>query len=1027
MTLLNIYELLLPMCWELSSFGFFLLGFLFLRMDDLFFRSKIRKVRGKPKKVGNDASARPQAQLHKSLQADLSAGNAKAALCAWRAGQRHVPTPVESLKVVAEAFLKAEPERLSQEIVEHIQTHKEVLYHSRTVTAVLDTIANAGNIFIMEEFAALANSEQGLKIAPAIQTYEVLLGAHSAAGDEPRVRVLLAEASSVGLRITPRAYALTIKGFLKRNMADAALQQILDMQMAHLRVPTLAVVQLCRAACALGRSAEIFDVLCQYVQVPADAVALLLDDAFNRNDLQCGLHVEKRAREAKVQFVSRAYESLLKLCIVNADVHAFHVFEDMQSTGIHISDRLCVFLLARCAESKFLRFAEVIAEFVRSREGMTISVYSSLMKCYAYCGMYDKACDLYDQIRGAGLEPDAMMYGCLMKFAVECGRTELSRQLAEKAPSLDIQNYMSLIRAAGRDKDVARAFSLLKELESSGSVADIHAYSCVLDACVSAGDMKQARSLFEEIKNKFGSLDIITFNTLLKGYCSACDITGAKALLQEMTTLGFPPNDVSFNCLINAAVSVGDFTEAWQSVDMMEKSGIAVDAYTICIMLKPCKRTKNMKYVNQVLDLLDRVRIDVCSDEVLFKTVLETCIRHNMLHRLDMLLQAFGASTLQPCVHSYGLLIKAWSLLKRVDRCWEFWQTMVQHRGMRPNDIGLGCMLNALVCNNKVEDAVALFREWKDVVQPNTILYSILLKGFANTHQAARAMEMWQEMRLLSLPMNSVVYHALIDAQARVGAMDKVTELVEDMTSNGCRLDAISYSTIVKGYCVSGAIDKAFAVFHDMQANSIGNDCVIYNVVLDGCTRHKRMDLADLVIADMDKFGIKPSVFTLGILVKMYGRRGELEKAFEVLDLTAQKHGIRPNLQVKTCLMCACLYNHDFDKAFAVFEDLKATERGADAKVYSALISGILRNSTGRTFEAVELVREAYGLKASAANGHVMPSAPGVETQALEQLFQALGAQGLMEKVGKPLIEQLRAAHLPISGGLLSRFLGGGR
>jgi len=346
---------------------------------------------------------------------------------------------------------------------------------------------------------------------------------------------------------------------------------------------------------------------------------------------------------------------------------------------------------------------------------------------------------------------------------------------------------------------------------------------------------------------------------------------------------------------------------------------------------------------------------------------------------------------------------------------------------MRPNDIALGCMLNALVCNKKVEDAVALFREWKDVVQPNTILYSILLKGFANTHQAARAMEMWQEMRLLSLPMNSVVYHALIDAQARVGAMDKVTELVEDMTSNGCRLDAISYSTIVKGYCVSGAIDKAFAVFHDMQANSIGNDCVIYNVVLDGCTRHKRMDLADLVIADMDKFGIKPSVFTLGILVKMYGRRGELEKAFEVLYLTAQKHGIRPNLQVKTCLMCACLYNHDFDKAFAVFEDLKATERGADAKVYSALISGILRNSTGRTFEAVELVREAYGLKASAANGHVMPSAPGVETQALEQLFQALGAQGLMEKVGKPLIEQLRAAHLPISGGLLSRFLRGGR
>ena len=30
---------------------------------------------------------------------------------------------------------------------------------------------------------------------------------------------------------------------------------------------------------------------------------------------------------------------------------------------------------------------------------------------YAYSSMYSKACDLYDQIREDGLEPDSMMYG----------------------------------------------------------------------------------------------------------------------------------------------------------------------------------------------------------------------------------------------------------------------------------------------------------------------------------------------------------------------------------------------------------------------------------------------------------------------------------------------------------------------------------------------------------------------------------------------------------------------------------------
>merc|ERR1719157_459626 len=123
---------------------------------------------------------------------------------------------------------------------------------------------------------------------------------------------------------------------------------------------------------------------------------------------------------------------------------------------------------------------------------MTIASYSALMKVYAYSGMYDKACDLYTKIRAEGLEPDHMMYGCLMKFAVECGRTELSQELFDKAPVLDIHNYMSLIRAAGRDKDIDRAFSVLEKLKLSGAPVDIAAYNCVLDACVSAGDMRRA-------------------------------------------------------------------------------------------------------------------------------------------------------------------------------------------------------------------------------------------------------------------------------------------------------------------------------------------------------------------------------------------------------------------------------------------------------------------------------------------------------------------------------------------------------
>merc|ERR550514_2384888 len=156
-----------------------------------------------------------------------------------------------------------------------------------------------------------------------------------------------------------------------------------------------------------------------------------------------------------------------------------------------------------------------------------------MMKVYAYSGMYDKACDLYDQLRADGLEPDAMMYGCLMKFAVECGRTDLSQELFKQTPQAEIQNYMSLIRAAGRQKDVGRAFAILEDLKASNITLDIAAYNCVLDVCVICGEMRRARGLIEEMRS-ISKLDMITYNTLLKGFCVQGDLKGARALFQEI-------------------------------------------------------------------------------------------------------------------------------------------------------------------------------------------------------------------------------------------------------------------------------------------------------------------------------------------------------------------------------------------------------------------------------------------------------------------------------------------------------------
>ena len=63
-------------------------------------------------------------------------------------------------------------------------------------------------------------------------------------------------------------------------------------------------------------------------------------------------------------------------------------------------------------------------------------------------------------------------YGGLIKAAVECGRLDLSRTLLRKSGTMDIQNYMSLFRACGRERNSKKALDLLTELEQSAVGVD---------------------------------------------------------------------------------------------------------------------------------------------------------------------------------------------------------------------------------------------------------------------------------------------------------------------------------------------------------------------------------------------------------------------------------------------------------------------------------------------------------------------------------------------------------------------------
>merc|ERR1719375_1670806 len=430
---------------------------------------------------------------------------------------------------------------------------------------------------------------------------------------------------------------------------------------------------------------------------------------------------------------------------------------------------------------------------------------------------------------------------------------------------VDISKHVAMMRARSKENDLEGAMQVFRKLQSSGVQLTSLAYNALLDSCVQCGKVNVALQHFKEMKD-LGLVDVVSYNTLLKAYLKQGQIVKARTLLAEMSENDIQANQVTYNEMLNALVTTKDRQEMWALVREMNSIGMRPNSVTCSIILKSLTAHSASDDVRQAMALIDNMHEDM--DEVLFASVVEACVRVGQLDLLSSKLQQYAslgglAGLTAP---TYGSMIKAYGRARDIERVRELWDEMSRRR-VTPTSITLGCMVDALVNNGLPEEALELVRSIRDDSEYteilNTVIYSTLLKGFAQARQPNRVQEVFDEMQQLGIACNTVSYNTMLDANARTGKMDRADELFREMQASGVSPDVITYSTLVKGYCQAGDIDRGYQVLNEMVANGVHEpDEILYNSLLDGCAKQHRVDDALKLVEDMHKNNVRPSNFT---------------------------------------------------------------------------------------------------------------------------------------------------------------------
>jgi pentatricopeptide repeat protein len=276
-------------------------------------------------------------------------------------------------------------------------------------------------------------------------------------------------------------------------------------------------------------------------------------------------------------------------------------------------------------------------------------------------------------------------------------------------------------------------------------------------------------------------------------------------------------------------------------------------------------------------------------------------------------------------------------------------------------------MVEALVANGDPDSAYDLIQEirteedtGKSVV--NAVIYGTVLKGFAHQKKFARVWSVYQEMLTIETDFTIVTFNTIIDACARCEELHRIPTLLKDMDRLMIQPNIITYGAILKGYCQEGNLDKAYELLKSMrEATDFKPDEIMYNSLLDGCARQGLWERANAVLVEMEVAGIKPSNFTLSVLVKV-GRRStcKLDHIFTVCQDLGKKYSFRFNVHVYTNLVHACVDRKDWSKAMSVFADMLRERVRPDTRTYTVLLKGLVQAGERRAADG--LLRAALGL-----------------------------------------------------------------
>ncbi|XP_047339105.1 pentatricopeptide repeat-containing protein At1g52620 isoform X1 [Impatiens glandulifera] len=533
-----------------------------------------------------------------------------------------------------------------------------------------------------------------------------------------------------------------------------------------------------------------------------------------------------------------ACNSLLNALVKNnRNEIARQVYDEMLQRDIIDDYSTGIIVKGLCKQGKIDEGRTVIHERYGTDCIPNIVFYNTLIDGYFRNGDFEKACELFKELKLKGVLPSVRTYGSMINGYCKVGKFEA------------VDKLLNEMKARGLDNNVEIYNTLLKHGWGKKEIVcepDIVTYNTRIHTlCKNGSSVEKPLEVVKEAIRNGMEVNKLTYTPIIQCYCRKGEFVNAFNLLIEMTNRGITADVVTYGILIHGLVSAGKIDLALEVRDKMVERGVYPDACIYNVLMNGfCKKGRLSTARELLVEMIDR---NVRPDSNVYATLIDGFVRNNEIEGAKQIFE----NDLDPDVACYNAMIKGFCKLGQLEEAVIYVRRM-EKAGKAPDEYTFSTLIDGFVKHNDFKSAFKTIREMvTKKFKPGVIIYTSLINGYCRLGDTERAKELFNEMSSDGLVPNTVTYTAIISGFCKHGKLEEAASFFHKMLSNKCVPNEVTFGCLVNGFSVSNEIIESasfettsllLSVFRTMVSDGFdrktaANDAIVASLCLHGMTK----------------------------------------------------------------------------------------------------------------------------------------------------------------------------------------------